>query len=98
MVERRTMGDALALNPEKLAFIHGEKAGVEAGRGAEKIQAGDRSLDKAEPARQEPGPSRTRIRRPSRRPKVAPPEPLPPAGGPGCRSRAAAGQPKSDSR
>ena len=77
MVDRRSMGDALALTPDKLAFIHGEKAVVEAGRGAEKIQAPDRSLDNAEPALQEPGPSRARIRRPGRQPKVAPPEPLP---------------------
>jgi hypothetical protein len=79
MVDRRSMGDALALTPDKLAFIHGEKAVVETGRGAEKIQAPDRSLDKAEPAHQEPGPSRARIRRPGRRPKVAPPEALPAA-------------------
>jgi hypothetical protein len=43
MVDRRSMGDALALNPDKLAFIHGEKTVVDAGRGAEKIQATERS-------------------------------------------------------
>src|SRR6266852_5237924 len=75
MVDRRSMGDALALSPDKLAFIHGEKAVAEAGRGPDKVQASDRSLDKPEPAREEPGRSSGPIRRRDRRPKVVPPEP-----------------------
>jgi hypothetical protein len=75
MADRRSMGDALALSPDKLAFIHGEKAVAEAGRGPDKVQAADRYLDKPEPAREESGPSSSPIRRRGRRPKVVPPEP-----------------------
>jgi hypothetical protein len=70
------MGDALALNPEKLAFIHGEKAVGGVGRRTERIQPTDQFVPK-QPAGEEAGPSRARIRRRGRRTKVAPPEPLP---------------------
>jgi hypothetical protein len=33
MADRRSLGDALALNPEKLAFIHGGPVAPEEGRG-----------------------------------------------------------------
>jgi hypothetical protein len=76
MVERRSMGDALALDSEKLAFIHGDKAEVETGRGPEKIQAEGRLLERPKPAHEEPGPSGPHTPRRGRRPKTAPQEPL----------------------
>jgi hypothetical protein len=73
MVKRRSMETAFALNPDKLAFIHGEDAGVEAG---EEIQPADRSLDKAGLGGQEPGPSSPPVKRRGRRPKAAPTPPI----------------------
>jgi hypothetical protein len=74
------MGTALSLNPDKLAFIHGEQRVVEAGSVPEKIQAADRSLGRVELPDQESIRSGPRIRRRGRRPKVAAPEPLAPPG------------------
>jgi hypothetical protein len=76
MIKRRSMGTALELNSDKLAFIQGEKAVVGGDTQPEKPPAMDRSLDKPEPAGQEAGPSSPRVRRRGRRPKMAPPEPL----------------------
>lgn len=64
MVERRSMGDALALDPDKLAFIHADKTGV-----------ADGSSAKARPTDKETAPSSVRIRRRGRKPKVTQPEP-----------------------
>jgi len=68
------MGDALALNQDKLAFIHGENTVVEAGRGAEKTQAPDRSLENGEHDRKDPKPLTNRSKRRGRRPKATSPE------------------------
>src|SRR5437870_9533781 len=76
MVERRSMGDAFALDPEKLAFIHGENVATETGRGPEKPRVPDRSPEAPESVRQESRRSGPRIRRPGRRPKAASPAPI----------------------
>jgi hypothetical protein len=70
------MGTALALNPDKLAFIHGEEAVVEGGNPPEEAQAADPPLDKAEPGRQESGLSGARTRRRGRPPRATPTERL----------------------
>jgi hypothetical protein len=75
MSERRSMGDALALDPDKLAFIHADKTGAESGRMPEKVQVADRTPAKTRPASEETAPSHVRIRRRGRKPKVAQPEP-----------------------
>jgi len=76
MAKRRSMGSALALNPDKLAFIHGEEAVVEGGKEPEEAQATNRPLDKAKPAHRETAPSSARIGRRGRPPKATPIEPL----------------------
>ena len=71
MVDRRSMGDALALDANKLAFIHGDKLPVEAGQGPDKTQPVDRALKDPETAPEEPGPQTPRIKRRGRRPRLA---------------------------
>jgi hypothetical protein len=80
MVKRRSMGTALSLNPDKLAFIHGEQAMLQAGNVPEKIPAADRPSDRPEAALWEPGSASPRIKRRGHRPKVSPPAPLAPPG------------------
>src|SRR5260370_33494093 len=84
MVDRRSMGAALALDANKLAFIHGEKSTVEVGQGPDRTQPVDRALEEPETAPEEPGPSAPRIKRRGRRPRPArqevPAAPRPPDG------------------
>lgn len=72
MVERRSMGAALALTPEQRAFIHGDKTGAEAGQGPEpeKVQVAERPPEKEEFATDEPVTGNVRTARRGRRPKA----------------------------
>src|SRR5262245_39574554 len=80
MVKRRSIGTALSLNPDKLAFIHGEQAMVAAGSAPEKFQPANGSLENVESTDQELGHPSQRIKRRGRRPKTAQPKALMPPG------------------
>jgi hypothetical protein len=71
MVDRRSMGDALALDANKLAFIHGDKLPVAPGKGPEKTESTDHAVESPAPAPAEPGPTTPRIKRRGRRPRPA---------------------------
>src|ERR1051326_1016254 len=68
MVERRSMTDAMALTPEKLAFIHGDQAKPEQGSKVSRpqvveVQAPGERVDSAKQVKATP-PERRRGRRP----------------------------------
>jgi hypothetical protein len=69
------MGDALALDPDKLAFIHADKTGSEPGKVSDKIQVAGDASTKAPPTGGETAPSNVRVTRRGRKPKVAQPDP-----------------------
>ena len=72
------MGEALAMNPEKLAFIHGDKNTAEVGQGPDKGEPTDRAAPEARDAdREEPVASGRRIKRRGPRPKETEPLAVP---------------------
>jgi hypothetical protein len=80
MAERRSMGDALALSQDKLAFIHADKTAATPSRGPEENHA-DEKLTEAVRAAEAPPASKTDAARRGRKPKAVPsiPEPQLPA-------------------
>ena len=76
MVKRRSMGSALSLNPDTLAFIHGGPTGAKREAEHEKTPTAGHSPDQSETSKLESVSARPVIRRRGRRPKAPPPEPL----------------------
>ena len=76
MVKRRSMGSALSLNPDTVAFIHGGPTGAEREAEHEKTPTAGHSPDRSETSKQESVSARPVIRRRGRRPKASAAEPL----------------------